>query len=55
MTTKFLDTQFALSKFSCHGVSQEKNNFLDDFPLCPMPTPPPRKAQILFLLSSRRL
>ena len=29
-----------------------KNNVLDNFPLCP---PPPRKAQILFLLSSRFL
>ena len=47
-----ISTWFSLSKFYCHGVSQEKQQFLDDFPLCP---PPLLQTQILFILSSSRL
>ena len=49
----FSTTKFALSKSYCRGVSNEKQR-LDDLPLYP-PSPPPQKAKILFLLSSRRL
>ena len=51
---KFSTIKFALSNFYCRGVFPRKQAFLDDFPLCPQ-APPPSKAKMLFLLSSRRL
>ena len=54
---KFSTIRFAISKFYCRGVSHEKKKnsvFGQISSLTPI-SPPPSKAQILFLLSSRRL
>ena len=50
MTTKFLDnTTFALSKYHCRGVSQEKKRFWPIFLSSPnVPPPPPQKYNIYF-------
>ena len=45
--------KFALLKFYCRGVSHKKQRFGRFSSLSPRP--PPQKAKILFLLSSRRL
>ena len=53
-TTKFLDNKIFTFKILLSWRFPRKTAFLDDFPLCPL-GPPPSKAQILFLLSSRCL
>ena len=54
MTTKFLDNQICTFKILLSWRFPQKQAFWDDFPLRPQ-GPPPSKAKILFLLSSRRL
>ena len=54
MTTEFLENKFPLSNCYCRGVSHENKCFWTIVPLCPQ-APLPPKANILFLLSSRRL
>ena len=53
MTTKFLDNKNFKFKILLSWRFPRKQAFLDDFPICPQ-GPPPSKANILFLLSSRR-
>ena len=58
MTTKILDKNICTLKILLSWrfprKKKKKTVFLDDFPLC-LQGPPRSKAQILFLLSSRRL
>ena len=54
MTTKFLDDKICTFKFLLSWRFPQKWRFGTIFPSAPTP-PPPSKAQILFLLSSRRL
>ena len=55
MTTKFLNNNICTFKILLSWrFRRKKTEFLDDSPLRPQ-GPPPSKAEILFLLSSRRL
>ena len=58
MTTKYLTIKFRkISKFYCHGISQEKQCFWTIFrKISPSPTPPPpQNANVILILSFRRL
>ena len=55
MTTHFLDNKISTFKILLSWRFPRKKKVLDDFPLFPQGPPPPSKAKILFLLSSRRL
>ena len=55
MTTKFLDNKISTFRILLSWRFPRKQAFWTSFPLCPQAPPPPSKAKILFLLSSRRL
>ena len=55
MTTKFLDNKIIAFKILLSWRFPRKNSVLDNFPLCPLLTPPLKNANFIFIVVSLSL